>query len=279
MLGSDVATRAYCSRRPDCAAARTRARATAEARILQETRADVALAVRLRVGTFREQPALEHRSVIRLTTCEGSTTLRACHSLVSDLDVVDAARFRPIVGRIEPIDSANVLQRADGDASQVHRPGLGGVETVKRAVRAAVAIRVGSVLPCVIDSSIVIPVVPGSQDCSQAMFAIDGNDPTPLYAQLERAIRVAIATGRLNVGDKLPTVRQLAVDLKINANTVAKVYGELERSGVLETRRGVGTFIRQDGVAWFLPAGSRAAARGAGGSLPGRCRHPGVLGG
>jgi GntR family transcriptional regulator len=77
------------------------------------------------------------------------------------------------------------------------------------------------------------------------MFAIDENDPTPLYAQLERAIRVAIATGRLNAGDKLPTVRQLAVDLKINANTVAKVYGELERSGVLETRRGVGTFIRE----------------------------------
>ena len=78
------------------------------------------------------------------------------------------------------------------------------------------------------------------------MFAIDVNDPTPLYAQLERAIRVAIATGRLKVGDRLPTVRQLAVDLKINANTVAKVYGELERSRVLETRRGVGTFIRTD---------------------------------
>ena len=77
------------------------------------------------------------------------------------------------------------------------------------------------------------------------MFAIDENDPTPLYAQLERAIRVAIATGRLNAGDKLPTVRQLAVDLQINANTVAKVYGELERSGALETRRGVGTFIRE----------------------------------
>lgn len=82
------------------------ARAAAEARILQETCADVALAVRLRVGTFREQPALEHRSVIRLTTCEGSTTLRACHSLVSDLAVVDSARFRPIVGRIEPLDPA-----------------------------------------------------------------------------------------------------------------------------------------------------------------------------
>ncbi len=81
------------------------ARTAAEARILQETRADVALAVRLRVGTFREQPALEHRSVVRLTTPEGSTTLRACHSLVSDLAVIDTPRFRPIVGRIEPVES------------------------------------------------------------------------------------------------------------------------------------------------------------------------------
>jgi GntR family transcriptional regulator len=79
------------------------------------------------------------------------------------------------------------------------------------------------------------------------VFAIDERDPTPLYAQLERAIRVAIATGRLGVGDRLPTVRQLAVELKLNANTVAKVYSELERAGVLETRRGVGTFIREAG--------------------------------
>jgi GntR family transcriptional regulator len=81
-------------------------------------------------------------------------------------------------------------------------------------------------------------------------FHIDTEDPTPIYAQLERAIRFAIATERLRVGEQLPTVRQLAVDLKINANTVAKVYGELERGGVLETRRGVGTFvrIRQDGI-------------------------------
>ena len=65
----------------------------------------------------------------------------------------------------------------------------------------------------------------------------------PLYAQLTRAIRFAIATGRLRVGEQLPTVRQLAVDLRLNANTVAKVYTELERSGILETRRGVGTFV------------------------------------
>jgi GntR family transcriptional regulator len=65
----------------------------------------------------------------------------------------------------------------------------------------------------------------------------------PLYAQLTRAIQFAIATGRLRIGEQLPTVRQLAVDLRVNANTVAKVYAELERSGVLETRRGVGTFV------------------------------------
>src|SRR5947209_13399328 len=75
------------------------------------------------------------------------------------------------------------------------------------------------------------------------MFHIDTNHPTPLYAQLERSIRFAIATGKLRIGEQLPTVRQMAVELRINANTVAKVYAELERAGVVETRRGVGTFV------------------------------------
>jgi GntR family transcriptional regulator len=72
---------------------------------------------------------------------------------------------------------------------------------------------------------------------------IDPKDPTPIYAQLERAIRFAVASGRLSAGEQLPTVRQLAVDLRVNANTVAKVYLALERDGVVETKRGVGTFI------------------------------------
>jgi GntR family transcriptional regulator len=72
---------------------------------------------------------------------------------------------------------------------------------------------------------------------------INSADPTPLHAQLERSIRAAIASGRLKPGDQLPTVRQLAVDLRINANTVAKVYSQLERAGAVGTRRGVGTFI------------------------------------
>lgn len=76
------------------------------------------------------------------------------------------------------------------------------------------------------------------------MFAVDHRDPTPLHAQLERAIRTAVAAGLVRAGDQLPTVRQLAVELKVNANTVARVYSTLEREGLLATQRGVGTFIR-----------------------------------
>jgi GntR family transcriptional regulator len=74
---------------------------------------------------------------------------------------------------------------------------------------------------------------------------VDPKDPTPIYAQLERAIRVGIATARLQPGQQLPTVRQLAVELRVNANTVARVYLNLERDGVLQTKRGVGTFIAE----------------------------------
>jgi GntR family transcriptional regulator len=73
--------------------------------------------------------------------------------------------------------------------------------------------------------------------------SVNPRDPTPLHAQLERSIRAAIASRRLRPGDQLPTVRQLAVALRINANTVAKVYTHLERDGALGTRRGVGTFV------------------------------------
>src|SRR5215470_15621660 len=77
-----------------------------------------------------------------------------------------------------------------------------------------------------------------------AVVAIDPRDSTPIYAQLDRALRASIASGRFIPGDQLPTVRQLAVDLKVNANTVARVYADLERAGILETRRGVGSFVR-----------------------------------
>src|SRR3979409_932528 len=90
-----------------------------------------------------------------------------------------------------------------------------------------------------------------------ALISIDSRDATPIYAQLERALRAAIATGRLTAGDQLPTVRQLAVELRVNANTVARVYAELERAGVLETRRGVGSFVAA-GRLEARPAGEKS---------------------
>jgi GntR family transcriptional regulator len=77
------------------------------------------------------------------------------------------------------------------------------------------------------------------------ILKIDQRNPLPLYAQIERGIRALVASGQLKPGEKLPTVRQLAVDLKVNANTIAKVYVELERAGIVETRRGVGTFVSE----------------------------------
>jgi GntR family transcriptional regulator len=76
-----------------------------------------------------------------------------------------------------------------------------------------------------------------------AVISIDARDSTPIYAQIEHALRAAIAAGRLRPGEQLPTVRELAVELAVNANTVARVYSDLERAGVLETRRGVGSFV------------------------------------
>ena len=75
------------------------------------------------------------------------------------------------------------------------------------------------------------------------LVTVDSRHPVPIYVQLEQGIRASIATGRLAAGAQLPTVRQLAVELRVNANTVARVYAELERAGVVETRRGVGTFV------------------------------------
>jgi GntR family transcriptional regulator len=86
-----------------------------------------------------------------------------------------------------------------------------------------------------------------------SIVSIDARDRTPIYAQLDRGLRAAIVTGRLRPGDQLPTVRQLAVDLQVNANTVARVYAELERDRVLETRRGVGSFVAA------TPAAARSA--------------------
>ena len=74
---------------------------------------------------------------------------------------------------------------------------------------------------------------------------VDPKSHLPLYAQLVEQIRQAIGRGELALGMQLPTVRQMGVDLAINPNTVAKAYAELERAGLIATRQGSGTFVRE----------------------------------
>jgi GntR family transcriptional regulator len=75
------------------------------------------------------------------------------------------------------------------------------------------------------------------------IFSVDSSDSRPIYVQIMDEVRRGIATGLLGADDALPSVRQLAVDLRINPNTVAQAYRELEREGIVEARRGQGTFV------------------------------------
>ncbi|WP_304457875.1 GntR family transcriptional regulator [Alicyclobacillus sendaiensis] len=76
---------------------------------------------------------------------------------------------------------------------------------------------------------------------------VDPRSPTPVYQQIVDGIKAAVAAGWLKPGDRLPSVRDLAVSLAINHNTVAKAYQELERSRVIEVVRGRGTFVANPG--------------------------------
>lgn len=74
-------------------------------------------------------------------------------------------------------------------------------------------------------------------------FKLDPKSGVPFYRQIIDQIRYGIAAGHLKVGEQLPTVRSLAVQLKVNLNTVTKAYKELEIQNILETMQGTGTFI------------------------------------
>jgi GntR family transcriptional regulator len=82
------------------------------------------------------------------------------------------------------------------------------------------------------------PTNPGS-----FLFRLDLRSGVPVYRQIIDQVMVGIAAGALSTGQQLPTVRQLAVDLSVNPNTVARAYRELEIRGVLTTQQGSGTFI------------------------------------
>ena len=74
---------------------------------------------------------------------------------------------------------------------------------------------------------------------------IDPRSPTPLYAQIADRVRIAVATGELTAGAPLPSVRQLASELRVNPATVVQAYRQLEEVGVVESRQGAGTFVRE----------------------------------
>jgi GntR family transcriptional regulator len=87
-----------------------------------------------------------------------------------------------------------------------------------------------------------------------AIFTVDPHTGVPIYLQLIEQVKRSVALGVLAAGERLPTVKQLATDLTINPNTVARAYRELERDGVIETNVGRGSFVSTNG------AGDRAAA-------------------
>lgn len=72
---------------------------------------------------------------------------------------------------------------------------------------------------------------------------IDPSSGTPIYRQIVDQVRQAVASGVLRPGDRLPSVREMAVELAVNPNTIAKAYQELERDGVIETPRGKGSYV------------------------------------
>jgi len=81
-----------------------------------------------------------------------------------------------------------------------------------------------------------------------AFFSVDPHGGAPLYQQLTEQIKRAIAVGALTPGERLPTVKGLAMELKLNANTVARVYRDLEREGVIATAPGRGSFVSKNGA-------------------------------
>ncbi len=74
-------------------------------------------------------------------------------------------------------------------------------------------------------------------------FRLDHHSGVPVYLQLVEQVKTAVATGLLRDGDAIPSVRALAEELRVNRNTVARAWGELEREGVLHVQQGLGCFI------------------------------------
>lgn len=80
-------------------------------------------------------------------------------------------------------------------------------------------------------------------------LSLDTRSGAPIYLQIKEQMRLAIATGTIRPGEQLPTVRDLAAQLRINPNTIARIYRELQAEGLLSSRQGSGTFVAEEALA------------------------------
>ncbi len=72
------------------------------------------------------------------------------------------------------------------------------------------------------------------------------DENTPIYLQISNLIKIGIVQGKYNPGDKMPSVRELSTELKVNPNTIQRAYSEIDKEGILYTKRGMGTFVVED---------------------------------
>ena len=96
-----------------------------------------------------------------------------------------------------------------------------------------------------------------------AVLTVDPRSGVPIYLQIIEQVKRSVALGVLQAGEQLPTVKQLALDLTVNPNTVARAYRELERDSVIETSPGRGSFVRGNGVTSSAKSAASDVARDA----------------
>lgn len=96
-----------------------------------------------------------------------------------------------------------------------------------------------------------------------AVLTVDSRSGVPIYLQIVEQVKRSVALGILQAGEQLPTVKQLALDLTVNPNTVARAYRDLERDSVIETAPGRGSFVRDGGTMDSARSAAADVARGA----------------
>ena len=91
-------------------------------------------------------------------------------------------------------------------------------------------------------------------------FRLDKKSPVPFYRQIEDMVLAGISSGAIEPGDRLPTIRDMAVKLEVNPNTVVKAYSQLQMMGVLDMQQGTGAFARARAGGASVPAAEKKSA-------------------